>query len=102
LEAKPIDSLKEDARLAREFGFDAEFVADIPFANAPGVRFADQARFHPRKYLAGLVRAIRAKGGEIFEDSGADEFLTDPIRVNANGHTLTRKDIVAKPARRRL
>ena len=93
-DAKQIDSLREDARLAREFGFDAEFVASVPFASAPGVRFADQARFHPRKYLAGLVRALREKGGEIFEHSGADEFLTDPIRVQANGHTLTCKDIV--------
>jgi glycine/D-amino acid oxidase-like deaminating enzyme/nitrite reductase/ring-hydroxylating ferredoxin subunit len=94
LDARQVDSLKEDARLAREFGFDAEFIANVPFAGRPGVRFANQARFHPRKYLAGLVQAIRAAGGEIFEHSGAEEFLADPIRVKANGHTLKCKDIV--------
>ena len=58
------------------------------------MRFADQARFHPRKYLAGLARAIRAKGGEIFEHSPADEFLADPLRVEANGRRLRCKDVV--------
>ena len=93
-DAEQVDSLKEDANLARELGFGAEFVDDVPLMGGPGVRFADQARVHPRKYLAGLARAIRAKGGEIFEHSPADEFLADPLRVEANGRRLRCKDIV--------
>jgi len=89
-----VESLKEDARLARELGFEAEFIDDVPFAGAPGVRIVDQARFHPRKYLAGLAGALRAKGGEIFEYSGADQFLADPLRVEAGGRRLRCKDIV--------
>jgi glycine/D-amino acid oxidase-like deaminating enzyme/nitrite reductase/ring-hydroxylating ferredoxin subunit len=91
---RQIESLKEDATLARELGFDAEFIADAPLVGTPGVRFGDQARFHPRKYLAGLARAVRAKGGEIFEQSAADEFLGDPLRVKAGGRRLRCKDIV--------
>ena len=45
---------------------------------APGVRFDDQARFHPRKYLAGLAGAIRDEGGLIFEHSDADGILRRP------------------------
>jgi glycine/D-amino acid oxidase-like deaminating enzyme/nitrite reductase/ring-hydroxylating ferredoxin subunit len=89
-----VESLKEDARLARELGFDAEFIDDVPLVGAPGVRFADQARFHPRKYLASLTRAVRAKGGEIFEHSAADQFLIDPLRVEANGRRLKFRDVV--------
>ena len=69
-----IASLKEDADLAHELGFDAFFVADVPFAGGPGIRFSDQARFHPRKYLAALAAAVRAQGGQIFEHSGAEQF----------------------------
>jgi glycine/D-amino acid oxidase-like deaminating enzyme/nitrite reductase/ring-hydroxylating ferredoxin subunit len=93
-EAGEIESLKEDAALARELGFDAVFVADVPFAGGQGVRFPDQARFHPRKYLAGLAAAVRAKGGEIFEDSGAEQFYENPLRVKANGRRVRCKDIV--------
>ena len=46
-DAEQVDSLKEDANLARELGFSAEFVDDVPLMSGPGVRFADQARFHP-------------------------------------------------------
>ena len=69
---------EEEATLARDLGFDATFVDDVPFAGGPGVRFDDQARFHPRKYLAGLAGAIRDEGGLIFEHSDADGILRRP------------------------
>ena len=49
----PLQSFRDEAALANELGFDATFVDDVPFVGGPGVRFSDQARFHPRKYLAG-------------------------------------------------
>ena len=51
--------------------------------------FADQARFHPRKYLAGVARTITDRGGLIFEHTSADEFSHAPLSVKANGHTIT-------------
>ncbi len=85
---------EEEATLANDLGFDATFVLDVPFAGGAGVRFDDQARFHPRKYLAGLVGAIRDEGGLIFEHSDAAEFDDDPLRVKANGHWVRARDIV--------
>jgi len=93
-DANEIASLKEDADLAHELGFDALFVADVPFAGGPGIRFSDQARFHPRKYLAGLAAAVRAQGGQIFEHSGAEQFYEDPLRVEANARRLRCRDVV--------
>ena len=87
-------SFEEEAALARELGFDADFVADVPFVGRPGVRFANQARFHPRKYLAGVAAAVRERGGHIFEHSGAEQFYDDPLRVKANGRRMRCKDIV--------
>jgi glycine/D-amino acid oxidase-like deaminating enzyme/nitrite reductase/ring-hydroxylating ferredoxin subunit len=80
--------LEEEARLAVDLGFDAAFVDDVPLMHAPGVLFHDQARFHPRKYLAGLARAIVARGGHVYEHSDAVEFSTGPRGVAANGHRV--------------
>jgi len=86
--------LSDEAALAAGLGFDATLVGDVPFAGGPGICFADQARFHPRRYLAALAAAITAKGGWIFENSVAEEFFTNPIRVKAAGRRARCKDIV--------
>jgi glycine/D-amino acid oxidase-like deaminating enzyme/nitrite reductase/ring-hydroxylating ferredoxin subunit len=89
-----VQRLQEDAGLARELGFDAEFIDTIPLVGTAGVRFAGQARLHPRKYLAGVANAIVALGGEIFEHSQADEFCEDPRAVKTNSHTITCDDVI--------
>ena len=75
-------------------GFDAEYLESVPLVGRPGVRFADQARIHPRQYLAGVAKAFVALGGRIHEHSEADEFCDDPRAVKANGHTVTCEDVV--------
>src|SRR5207245_2785324 len=54
----------------------------------------EQARFHPRKYLAALAHAITDRGGMIFERSSADEFSDRPVSVKSHGHTITCRWIV--------
>ncbi len=78
------DSLEEDAQLARELGFDAEFLEQVPFANRPGVRFANQAKFHPYKYLAPMLRAIPGDGSYVLENTEATEVEEKPLAVRAN------------------
>ena len=46
----------------------------VPLIARPGIRFESQARFHPLRYLAGLAEAIREAGGQIYEESPAEEF----------------------------
>jgi len=87
------DGLEEEARLAADLGFDAEYVESSPLIERPGVRFANQARLHPRKYLAGLAKAIVGLGGQIHEHAEAGEFSDGP-RAVVNGHTVTCEDIV--------
>jgi glycine/D-amino acid oxidase-like deaminating enzyme/nitrite reductase/ring-hydroxylating ferredoxin subunit len=88
------DALREEAMLAAELGFDATFVEQAPLGRAPAIRFDGQARFHPRKYLAALARAIADRGGMIFEHSASDGFCDDPRSVTSNGCTLGCGDIV--------
>jgi glycine/D-amino acid oxidase-like deaminating enzyme/nitrite reductase/ring-hydroxylating ferredoxin subunit len=91
---EPGHTFEDEARLATEMGFDAQVVDEVPFVGEPGVRFDNQARFHPRKYLAGLASAIRENGGRIFEQCAAEEFRDDPRGVKANGHWIHANDIV--------
>ena len=45
------DNLKGDADLARAMGFAAHYLSER-LVSRPGIRFANQAKFHPLKYLA--------------------------------------------------
>jgi glycine/D-amino acid oxidase-like deaminating enzyme/nitrite reductase/ring-hydroxylating ferredoxin subunit len=89
-----VERLRRDAELATELGFDAAFVDETPLVGTPGVRVDGQARIHPRRYLAGLARAIVDEGGRIHEHTEAGEFSGRPLSVTANGHRLTCGDIV--------
>ncbi len=93
-DAPRVDEFRNEVSLAQDLDFNAAFVERVPFTGGPGIRFLDQARFHPLKYLAGLASAVRAKGGVIYEDSGAEEFLEDPLRVKANSRRVRFGDVV--------
>jgi glycine/D-amino acid oxidase-like deaminating enzyme/nitrite reductase/ring-hydroxylating ferredoxin subunit len=93
-DADEADAFRAEASLACELGFDATFMTTVPFAGGPGIRLHDQARMHPRHYLAGVARAFTAAGGRIFEHSEAEEFRETPLGVKANGHWVSCDDIV--------
>jgi glycine/D-amino acid oxidase-like deaminating enzyme/nitrite reductase/ring-hydroxylating ferredoxin subunit len=79
---------RDEAALAKELGFDAAYLESVPFVETPGIRFEAQALFHPRKYLAGLLRAIPGDGSHVFEDTIVDDIGGDPLRVQAGAHTV--------------
>jgi len=54
-------TLRKDAKLANEFGLNAAYLDRVPFMNTPGVRFADQAKFHPLKFLSTLAKRSKAE-----------------------------------------
>jgi len=92
--ADDVASLREDAALAQDLGFDVEWTEDIPLFGGAGLRIADQRRLHPRKYLAALAERIVALGGRIHEHTEVTEFLESPLGVKANGHSVKCDEIV--------
>ncbi len=86
--AKVVERLQEEARLASELGFEARYVEKAPFVNRPGAVFGGQARIHPRKYLAALAAAVDGDGSFVFEESGVDEVVDEPLGVKARGHSV--------------
>ncbi len=91
---KDRESLEKDAALAKELGFQADFIEDVPYAHRPGVRFAHQAKFHPRKYLAGLLAKIEGGGSFVFENSEVTKVESDPLVVHTEKHKINCRYIV--------
>ncbi len=87
-------NLKKDAKLANELGFNAAYLDRVPFMNTPGVRFADQAKFHPLKFLFALAQQIHGNGVRIFENSAVTEFDSKKKRAKANGHWVNYDRVV--------
>jgi glycine/D-amino acid oxidase-like deaminating enzyme/nitrite reductase/ring-hydroxylating ferredoxin subunit len=94
------DLLEEELQAARRAGLtDVELVSRCPlqgFETGASLRFPRQGQFHPMKYLAGLRRAIEAKGGRIYSQTRAEKIVSGhPARVLTNrGHELIAEAVV--------
>jgi glycine/D-amino acid oxidase-like deaminating enzyme/nitrite reductase/ring-hydroxylating ferredoxin subunit len=86
---KEVSWLKKEADLAAKLGFDAAYLELIPYFNLLGVRFANQAKFHPRKYLGALVKKIPGSGSHVFEKSAATDFDAKGRRVKLNRNWIS-------------
>lgn len=82
-------ALEAEAHLARELGIQADFLDEVPFVKLPGVKFAHQALFHPRKYLNGLLHRIPGGGSHVFESTEIDDVQADPLAVTAGPFKIT-------------
>lgn len=67
--------LKEEFESAAKAGLTVQRThrVPLPFSTAEGILVANQARFHPLKYVQGLARAFVANGGRIYENSRVED-----------------------------
>jgi glycine/D-amino acid oxidase-like deaminating enzyme/nitrite reductase/ring-hydroxylating ferredoxin subunit len=86
------DILEDELDAARDAGF-----ADVAITMAPkgfegaALRFPNQARFHPAKYLYGLAGALMRKGVKLYNNSHVEAFQEKDGEVTAklsNGATV--------------
>lgn len=81
-----VDMLREELEAARESGFrDAEWAdaGSVPGFTMPGIRFPRQGRFHPVKYLNGLVEALRRLNAELYANTPVVKLEEKGGRVTA-------------------
>lgn len=95
-----VAELRAEAEAAREAGLPAEFVTetDLPFPVAGAVRVADQAQFHPRKYLLALADDLRRRGSTVYEGTrvvGLTEGEPCVLTTDAGVSVRAREVIVA-------
>jgi len=67
-----VAELHEEYEACRAIGVEVEWADRAPLADFDTgrcLRFPDQGRFHPTRYLAGLARAIAARGGRFYADT---------------------------------
>lgn len=90
-----------EAEAAEAAGLDAVCVreTELPFSVAAAVRVGRQARFHPRRYLLGLVADLRARGGVVHERTrvtGLSEGV--PCRMSPRRELVVAAPIAAEAA----
>jgi glycine/D-amino acid oxidase-like deaminating enzyme/nitrite reductase/ring-hydroxylating ferredoxin subunit len=89
--------LDRELAAARRAGMPAELVPRTPLEHVtgPAIRFPNQARFHPLKYLAAVAGAITEEGGRIFTNSHADHVEGGKdAKVEVGDHTVRADSIV--------
>src|SRR5438034_125224 len=85
---KEISSLKKEARVGAKLGLGAIYLERVPYLTVPGVRFPNQAKFHPRKYLRALLMNLSGNGSHVFEKSAVTEFDAEKRRAKVNDHWI--------------
>ena len=92
------ETLEHEFEAAQRAGVDVEWAERALLSgNESGrcLRFPNQARFHPFKYLDGLVKAYKELGGKVFTNSHAESVQGgDDATVSVNGHSVKAKSIV--------
>ena len=100
-EGDKIDILEKEIDACHKIGFtDVSWEKRAPFPTLDSgrcLRFPNQARFHPLKYLEGLARAILTKGGVFRPYTAVDEVKQDGASVavkTRDGQTILARDVV--------
>lgn len=93
-ETKDQAELEREYESCRELDIAAEWTDAAPVPLPQGTRalkFAQQGRFHPLKYCAGLALAIQKRGGRLFSHTaykGHDEQDDIVTIMTGNGHEI--------------
>lgn len=89
-----IKKIEDEVNTASSLGIKAAYLQEIPIPTTikAAVRFDNQARFHPRKFLLALAKDIPGEGSHIFEQTRVVDI--DEGR-NCIVHTDKKKKIIA-------
>lgn len=87
---KKVQEVKNEVTAAQRLGLPATYEPkiELPFDIKASIRFANQAQFHPRKFLLPLADDFSKKGGRIYENTEAKDIkpgLLSQTLVTADG-----------------
>jgi glycine/D-amino acid oxidase-like deaminating enzyme len=80
------DLLEKEHAASLQAGFaDAEWLerGPAPWSGHPAIRYPRQARFHPLKYLYGLLAVLRTRGVEVYGHTAIEQLEEQDERVVA-------------------
>jgi len=66
-----VQEIVDEVSAVTSLGFKAEYVTEcpLPFPIEAGIKFPNQAQFHPRKYLLSLLAVLENRNVNLFENS---------------------------------
>lgn len=94
-----IDDLRNEVIAAKNLDLPVSFVTEtpLPYHVTGAIKYENQARYHPRKYLLGLADRIFAQGGLIYEGTKVLKINEGKTCVIETGHgkVLAKQVVVA-------
>jgi glycine/D-amino acid oxidase-like deaminating enzyme len=89
-----VSALEDEVKLARELGLPASLTREtgLPFDVRAAMKWGNQARFHPVKYVKGLAATLPGGGCHVFENSRVIDW--DPDRIATDSGTVRAKYVV--------
>jgi hypothetical protein len=92
------DILEKEFEACRKIGLDVEWAEQAPMPRVDlgsCLRFPNQARFHPLKYLQGLAHGIQRLGGKFHASSAVENVAQSAagVAVSCNGQTVMAQDV---------
>jgi glycine/D-amino acid oxidase-like deaminating enzyme len=102
-----VEEIKNELSAAKKLGLPVSYTENVPlpFNTGPGIKYEDQAQFHPRKYLLGLSKDLPDKKNHIFEKTKAitvkdglkKEIITDQGSIKADNVVVSTHTPVYDP-----
>lgn len=90
--------LKQESSCTQILGMQTSILGRAPGlkdSSGPCLYFADQAVFHPLKYLKGLINAFIALGGQVYGESAVEKFNHDGVTLHSQIHVKAKAIVVA-------
>jgi glycine/D-amino acid oxidase-like deaminating enzyme/nitrite reductase/ring-hydroxylating ferredoxin subunit len=86
--------LEKEVEIARELGLPASLVTntELPFDVLLAMRWDNQAKIHPVKYVAGLAATLPGDGSSVFENSRVTEW--EPTKVTTQQGSVKARHVV--------
>jgi glycine/D-amino acid oxidase-like deaminating enzyme len=94
-DTKELDLLKEEFKTAKETDIPITMhKTSLPFPSHGYIRIERQAKFHPVKYLKGLIDAAHQHGAKIYYNTEATDIAKNSNDVRTNHGTIHAKNII--------
>ena len=92
--------IEEEYKASQAAGMPVHYAKGVPlkgYESTRSLRYPNQATFHPTKYLQGLVRCIKQRGGRLFSDTAVmsvEEEDGSVVVKTEGGQTIRAKSAV--------
>ncbi len=101
------ETIEKELTASKELGLPVSYTEDVPlpFETGPALKYDNQAQFHPRKYLLGLVQGLNGESSYVFEksqvisikDGVKKEIITNQGSIHAEKVVITTHTPVYDP-----